>query len=570
VAQHIESKDERPLKSYWLKNFLPVDTTDSRLALPNDSCTYDLMNCQPVGYSNLHSVNDISSLIYQFPATSQIYKIWSFHIGNPPGETLLAAGRDGSMWTYNVTSGASRQISNAGTFSGTDATAVTQINQITSLMIDSKGYFEWPDTQVITGGGTREVSPSPVPSTNGAPQSGQAIAVYQNMVWIAQGRTLFYSKAGLATDTPPSYQVFDAADGGGFTTIDDATLRSNITALFVANGFLYVFGETSIHVISDVYVPTTSAGVPISPPTPTFTILNISAIVGTDQPQSIMAYGRLILFANRWGAWQLYGTTVQLISAPDPANNYLSSINGTWQYLNFDLAEPWPGADGSTTYTFKMSGAQVVSNRLLNGAFLTYRNNDPIFGSGCIILMWFSDALGSKWWSTYYGEGVTSICTMLIDDTPALFAIMNNGLYQLLADPTSAPAARIMTALWDFGDPIADKQAIKAGVRINIAGDPENIGAQLYLDTIRDSYLVPLGTLGLVQWVNAQRALTAWGPAAALVDWINPMRFLTYWAKAPEAFDKHLGFTLRTEKGTIFELNAFLLDYKIGARWVGA
>jgi hypothetical protein len=216
-----------------------------------------------------------------------------------------------------------------------------------------------------------------------------------------------------------------------------------------------------------------------------------------------------------------------------------------------------------------VSAGQVVTNRLLTGAFLCYRDNDPIFGTGTIILMWFSDALGSKWWSAYYGEGVTSIVTALVDNTPALFAIIDNALVQLFANPLSSPAARVMTALWDFGDPITDKQALRAGVRMNIWGDPNNmavVGARLYIDTIRNSYLVPLGPLGVMNWKNAQTAQAEW---SGNVDWVNPMRFLTYWGKAPECFDKHLGFTLKTERGTSFELNSFLLDYKLGARWGG-
>jgi hypothetical protein len=572
VAQHIETKQERPLKSYWLKNFLPVDTTDSRLALPNDSLTYDLMNCQPVGFSNLHSIDDIGTVIHTFPAASQIYKTWSLNMHD--GEYLIAAGRDGSVWAYNFTTGVTREIGPAGTTTGTDTFDVTQFDNSYALMVDTNNYWYWPDFVIIGeagGGGTREelVGMEPVSTANGRPDGGQAIAVYQDMVWIAQGRELWYTKAGLPTDSPPSFQMFDIADGGGYSNISDSTLNSSITALVSANGFLYVFGETSIDVISDVYVPTTN-GVTITPPTPTFTRLNISAIVGTDQPRSIMVYGRLVLFANKWGAWMLYGTTVQLISAPDPANNYLSSINGTWQYLTFAKSMPWPNTsptptgDASSTYTLKVSGGQVVTNRLLCAAFLVWRDNDPIFGSGEIILMWFSDAAGSKWWSAYYGEGITSIVTMLVDNTPAIFAIQNNALVQLFADPTSSPAARIMTALWDFGDPISDKQAIRAGVRMNMWGDPELVGAQLYIDTIRDSFLVPLGPIGIMPWKNAQGQ-----PAAFAVDWVNPMRFLTYWAAAPNCFDKHLGFTLKTEKGTSFELNGFLLDYKIGARWAG-
>jgi hypothetical protein len=37
---------------------------------------------------------------------------------------------------------------------------------------------------------------------------------------------------------------------------------------------------------------------------------------------------------------------------------------------------------------------------------------------------------------------------------------------------------------------------------------------------------------------------------------------------APQCFAKYLGFTLQTYRGVTFELNSFLLDYKMGARWI--
>ena len=43
---------------------------------------------------------------------------------------------------------------------------------------------------------------------------------------------------------------------------------------------------------------------------------------------------------------------------------------------------------------------------------------------------------------------------------------------------------------------------------------------------------------------------------------------MIYYGKAPEGFSKNLGFTVRTQAGTQFELNGFLLDYKVGPRWI--
>jgi hypothetical protein len=45
--------------------------------------------------------------------------------------------------------------------------------------------------------------------------------------------------------------------------------------------------------------------------------------------------------------------------------------------------------------------------------------------------------------------------------------------------------------------------------------------------------------------------------------------FFAYWGAAPSCFSKYLGFTVTTRRGSIFEVNSFLLDYKLGPRWTG-
>jgi hypothetical protein len=67
VAQKIEGKDERPLQSFTLKNFLGVNTTNSRVAPPANEAFYNLENAQPIGFGNIHSINDISAELQRQP-----------------------------------------------------------------------------------------------------------------------------------------------------------------------------------------------------------------------------------------------------------------------------------------------------------------------------------------------------------------------------------------------------------------------------------------------------------------------------------------------------------------------
>lgn len=524
MAQKIEGKDERPLQSFTLKNFLGVNTTNARVAPPANESFYALENAQPIGFGNIHSVNDISSLLHTFTGQT-VYAAFNVNISNT--EYLLLATTGGQLWAWNVSAQTATNITGGAGLSGS-AVRATQWSNSVALIIDSSGYYQWSGSgsiALITG--------------SGAPTSGSAIAVYQNIVWIAQLRTIFFS-------APGSYTDFTTADGAGSTTIVDPVLRSNIIAMLAANGYLYFWGTSSVNAISDVYVPSGA-----SPPTPSFTNLNLSPIVGTDQPLSVCTYGRLVLFANRWGIWSVYGATVQALSSPDPNNQYQSAVDGTWQYVNFNQA---------------ISGGQVVSNGLLQACFLMQRNSDPIFGSNTIILMYQGDAVGGKWWNANYGS-VNVIATAFVANTPCLFAIINgNQLYQLFANAGSSPAALIKTGLWDMGDPITQKEVLRGGLGISATGAAS---LTLNLDTPRSTYPFTISVVGQVQWVNSSNAIVTWqNNALQTVQW-QPGQFQTYWAAAPRGFAKYVGFTLTTTEGTGFEINTFLMDYKMAARWVG-
>ena len=299
MAQKEENKQERPLQSFTFKDFQAVNTTNARVACPPQSFA-DLENAQPIGASNLHSINDISAALHDY-AGDTIYTDQNANIGGT--EYLIAAASDSKLFSFNVGTNVATNITGAAAISSSGG-RMAQYQNTQVLYVDASGYYNWNGAgNIVSIGGV-----------TGAPTSGSAIAVYQNRVWIAQGRVIFFSAPGSLTD-------FTTASGGGSTTLVDPTLRSAVQALFAANGYLYVFGVSSIDAISDLYIP---AGA--SPPTPNFTKLNLSAIVGTDQQQSIGVYGRLVLFANRYGAWSL--TTATATQAANWARYWRNEIQG--------------------------------------------------------------------------------------------------------------------------------------------------------------------------------------------------------------------------------------------------
>lgn len=536
MAQRPESKEERPLQSFSFKEFLAVNTTNSRIASPPNTF-YQLENAQPIGAANLHSIFDISTSLANFGADTP-YVDASVNISNT--EYLIVATTTGKLFSYNIGTQALTQINGASTLSGS-TTRIIQWQNSQALIIDGNGYFNWNGTgNIVSIGGA-----------TGAPTAGTAIAVYQNRVWISAARVLYFS-------APASFTDFTQASGGGTSTLTDSTLRSNVTALLAANGYLYVFGNTSVDAISDLYIPLTSSGAPITPPTPNFTKINLSAIVGTDHPYTIFMYGRLVIFANHYGVWSLYGTAITSISSPDPNNTYQSAIDGTWQYLDFN---------------FTISGGQVITRGLLNGALLIKRLNDPVFGSNVVIAMYQGNSAGGKWWfANYGGTGVIQRITTGFSTSapcePALFAYIGNKLYQLFANSSSAPPATIKTPLWDFGDPITQKEVIRAGIAVAYASG--SVGFSMTLDTQIGSQPINVPVAGQVQWINNASQVVPWqNNLSNPVIWINSGILSMYWAQAPQGYAKWVGLTVTTVQGFQFEIDAFLLDYKWSARWVG-
>lgn len=601
MAQKIEAKTERPLQTFFLKNFAAVNTVASRMSAPQDACFWDLTNAQPIGFSNLHSINDASAPIYDFGG-SRVYADFNVNLNNI--ERMVIATTDGKLWLYDVgTPGAIPEVVNANLpLSGTDALDIAQYDNNSFLVIDSSGYYYYTTIAGESPAGSREhgmvaiSTPSHPDTTGGSPTSGNAIAVYNNMVWIAKGRTLYYSTAGAASDSPPGYANFTEAAAGGWETINDQTLRSDIKALFPANGLLYLFGESSVDAIGNVNVQVTVDTANITHAVTNYTRQNITAIIGTEHVESIVAFGRLVFFCNQMGIWMIYGTTVQQAST-DVNNGYMSGIDGTWQYLDFNHyndAVQWINNDADIVdwensapqtvqwmldnyqpFLFRISGGQVKTNNLFCAAFVVVRKNDPVMGSGNFLVMYQGDASGQnyKWWFADWTADIgpiTHVCCAFVNYAPALFGYIGNKLYRFFADPASAPSARVMTALWDFGDPLSDKQALRAGIRVSLNKAQSDAAIRVNLDTLTESYPIPLGDVGTVDWVNDIENLVPWQnnvptPAA----WQNWRNFLYYHGRAPESYSKNLGFTLRTQRGTQFELNLFALDYKVGPRWVG-
>ena len=144
---------------------------------------------------------------------------------------------------------------------GAAGTPIISGNTVTSVIMTNNGtgYTNSANiTATITGGGgTGAVLKAGVNI-----QQNVGIASFSGRVWIAQGRTIYYSAAG-------SYTDFTSVSAGS-VTLTDSTLHGNIQQLLSANNFLYICGDDSINVFSDVRVTTSGSTL--------FTNTNVSAV----------------------------------------------------------------------------------------------------------------------------------------------------------------------------------------------------------------------------------------------------------------------------------------------------
>lgn len=516
-------KDERKRLSKYLREFTGVYTQAARTAIPDEYC-YNLENIIPVGPQNAHVVNNISPALFNY-LSDPIY--WSQGVNLNGSEYLVNFATNGKVFLYNISAQTSTWINIGFPLSGAGS-QLTQWKNTQILFIDSTGYYNYDGTSFAQITGT------------GVPSFGDAIAVYSSRVWIAQGRLLIVS--GVDDFSAASWT---AANGASAINLTDPTIRSKVYRLTSANGYLYIFSSTGINAISDVYVPSGA-----NPPTPAFTNQNLQALIGSTQPASVIPYDRNIMFASQYGIHTLIGVDAPKIS---------TDIDGTWQYI-----------DPSQI----ISAGQVVVQNILCGAFLVRRLNDPIFGSNAILVCWFNrtDTNSNSgvqettdiWWFGNFGA-LTFVVSGLVNNVPALFGFIGNQLYQLFADPTTAPHCEVWTKLYPMEDELARKQVIQCGME----ADYSLYGSQLqvFVDTPNTSTDAAL-QLNLNQglWINSSGVTGQWINASSQIGgWVGAGLFLIA-GTAPPAMDRHVGLRL-TSTGYNYELHLLAMDYKLLDRW---
>jgi hypothetical protein len=569
-------------KSYFVsKDFKGVNVTNNRTAIGEGEFAW-LENTQPIGFGNIRIINAPSNVAGVTFANTVSYMA-SANIQNT--EFLFAFQEDGSAQFVNIETDTLGNLAASSTFSNSNVQIVQWKNERILIIDPSNGYKTWDGTNLvdigsvgavtINDGGTNytnvTVSFSAPDQTGGvqatgeavtlantiveilvtepgtgytaAPtititdaggsnanvtctlfnQSGTGLATFSGRAWISEQRTVYYS----AADT---YNDFINVSSG-FLTLTDSTLRTDISTIIAANNFLYVFGEDSINVFSDVRVNSVTGET-------LFTNTNVSASIGSGFKYAIFPYFRSMLFLNRYGVYALVGATTSKIS---------DSIDDI--FTNIDFAQP-------------ITAGQVLINNILCAAW-TVTYNDA--GTPRKIQVVFFDR---KWFITDQGDTITRTASAVIAGNILLYGTTGSNLIKFYNSATATLEWRIATALWPMGDPIRDKQALKLGVEATLSTGFASFDAFMDSEN-QQSPAIPFANS--VEWINNLGNPIAWtNSGGSTIGWTSIFipggnQYYLYRSDA-RMYGKYLGVTL-TGTTTPFTINGFQLEHELRARF---
>jgi len=459
----------------------------------------------------------------------------------PPTVTISGGGA-----TTSATAIASLVTFKTGTVSvvmNTSGTGYTNSANVTITIGDATGWTTRATANAIVSGGliTQILMSNPgagytstsnvavlIADSSGTPGSGATatgvinldqivdVATFSGRAWVAAGRTVYYSAAG-------SYSDFTSVSAGSLV-LTDSTLHGNIKGLLSANNFLYIFGDDSINVFSDLRVTTSGATL--------FTNTNVSASVGTKRIYAIFPYFRSVLFMNDYGIYALVGSTTSKIS---------DQLDGIFPFVDF---------------TKPVSAGQVLLNNILCAAF-SFTYNDPILGSRSIQAVFFE----KKWFVSSQGS-LTYITSVPLSGLINLYGTTGTELYRLYSDATGNVSSTIRTALMPMGDPIRTKQALKFGIEATL-----NNASTISVTVDSEAGSSPVYTLdNKVIWYNNSIAAIPWqNNSSTTIGWITSNGYALYKSDAQQ-YGKYLGLTI-TSNSAGFVYNTFEFEHELRVRF---
>jgi hypothetical protein len=399
--------------------------------------------------------------------------------------------------------------------SGANATAIVSGGAVTQVIMNNPGSGYTAAGTVTFGGSGSNAAGTVILNSDEI----ASVATFSGRTWVAAGRTVYYSAAG-------SYSDFTSVSAGNFP-ITDSTLHGNIKSLLSANNFLYIFGEDSINVFSDLRVSGTG--------TTLFTNTNVSASVGSNLRYAVFPYFRSVLFMNNYGIYALVGSTTSKLS---------DQLDGIFPYIDF---------------TLPVTGGQVLINNILCAAFNFYlKSTYPFATGGRFIQCVFFE---KKWFITSQGA-LTYINPAPVGGVINMYGVADKSLFRLYASATANVSSKIQTALSPMKDPIRTKQALKFGIEATLT-----TGGTFNVTVDSESGSSPTYVLNnTVTWYNNSITTITWvNNSSATIGWLTSNGYALYKSDAQQ-YGKYLGLTM-TSTDPAFVVNTFEFEHELRVRF---
>lgn len=418
---------------------------------------------------------------------------------------------------------------------GTGAAAHVVIGEggsgfVAKIVLDNGGFgYKQGDTLTVTisgGGGTGATATAQVwPRIECT-----TVAVFAGRVWTADVRVLRFTGTAGYDDVNPT-------NAAGSVTFADADLSHTITALRTLNNYLFIFGDQSVRQIGAITVSAAN--------TTLFTPFVLASDIGTNFPQTILSYNRLVLFANENGVYAIFGASVEKIS--DDLDGIFAgpTSQGTvHSHIDFSLTPQ----------------AALVDLRNIHCYLLLVRYVDPVAGPRSIAL-----AFQEKTWFVISQGQLVSIAAVFLGSARQweVFGSTGSDITMLLQDDTTAVPVKLQTALTSHQNPIQAKQALRAGVAA-VTNSDQSLSLLIESEYTNRTYTLVLPVN--VFWINNVGAVVNFvNSSGSFVQWTVPGGFRFPYTMV-DGLGKFLGCTL-TANMVNSVVTMLAIEYQDRALW---
>lgn len=415
-----------------------------------------------------------------------------------------------------------------GSGSGATATASISGGAVVAVTLTGGGSgYKTGDTITVgfSGGGGSGATATAIVWPNIACTT---VAVFAGRVWTGARRLLSFTGTAGYDDVNPS-------NAAGSTTIADADLAHNITALRNLNNYLFIFGDNSVRQIGTITVQSSVT---------LFTPLILASDIGTSFARTILSYNRLVLFANKNGVYAIFGASVEKIS--DDLDGIFGGATSSGLASNIDFT--------------LVPSAALNDIRNIHCYLLLVRYLDLVAGPRSIILV-FQER---KWFVVSQGNSLAAITSAELGSSLQVetFGSSGSDITQLLQDTTTAVAFTLVTSLTPHGNIVQAKQSLRAGVACTAQGA---VTMAVNLDTENATRPYSLTAAPMVTWLNSLGQPVTWvNNSGGSVLWVGKGFAFPYGEM--DGYGKFLGLTI-TGTAANFIINGGAIEYQNKDLW---